>query len=217
MIICARPGCCNFLSPIPKLRKRRFCSCHCGASCRSKPTPETSLKISQRLKGRRLTAEHKLKIGMGNKGVPKPHSEERKREISRQWTGSGNPKWEPDREKLRWRRFMKGKWRGLLRRSLQDRKQKKTGTTAQMLGYTPDELRVCIERLWKPGMTWKNYGRHGWHIDHIRPFSRWPADATPAEVNALSNLQPMWWLDNLRKGSTWNESVECCVSSVEKS
>jgi len=82
-----------------------------------------------------------------------------------------------------------------------------------MLGYTPEQLRVHIEHLWQPGMSWENYGYRGWHIDHIRPITKWPLDAKPADVNALVNLQPMWWLDNLHKGSTWNEQE----TAVEKS
>ncbi len=213
MTTCASPNCHNLLSPNPKFRRRKFCSVRCGAQTRPKPSSEVGAKISLRLTGRTLSSEHKKRIGEGNKGISKPHSEEQKRRYVGQWTGFRNPKWEPDREKLRLRRLLKGKCHGLLKRSLQDRKQKKTGTTAQMLGYTPDKLRVHIERLWKQGMTWENYGRRGWHIDHVRPFSRWPVDAPPTEVNALSNLQPMWWLDNLRKGSTWNEQA----AAVEKS
>jgi hypothetical protein len=49
-------------------------------------------------------------------------------------------------------------------------------------------------------MTWENKGRGGWHIDHIRPVSDFPLDASPSEVNALSNLRPLWEAENLRLG-----------------
>jgi len=34
------------------------------------------------------------------------------------------------------------------------------------IGLDLIELRKYLESLFKPGMTWKNYGRGGWHIDH---------------------------------------------------
>jgi hypothetical protein len=59
-----------------------------------------------------------------------------------------------------------------------------------MLGYSANDLKVHIESLWTPGMTWDNHGE--WHIDHIRPLSSFPQDADVSIVNALANLQPLW-------------------------
>ena len=41
--------------------------------------------------------------------------------------------------------------------------------------------------------------RHGWHIDHVRPVSSFPPGTAPSVISALSNLQPLWAIDNLRK------------------
>lgn len=46
-------------------------------------------------------------------------------------------------------------------------------------------------------MSWDNYGE--WEIDHIRPLTSFDKFATPSEVNALSNLQPLWKEDNIHK------------------
>ena len=50
-------------------------------------------------------------------------------------------------------------------------------------------------------MTWKNYGRNGWHIDHILPCSSF--DLTDPEQRRkcfhYTNLQPLWEIDNIRK------------------
>ena len=46
-------------------------------------------------------------------------------------------------------------------------------------------------------MSWENYGR--WHIDHIIPVSYFNKNEKVCVVNSLSNLQPLWELDNLRK------------------
>jgi len=52
-------------------------------------------------------------------------------------------------------------------------------------------------------MSWDNYGYRGWHIDHIRPCASF--DLTDPEQQRecfhYTNLQPLWWQDNLRKGT----------------
>lgn len=83
---------------------------------------------------------------------------------------------------------------------------KKNGCKWESLaGYTCSDLMKHLEALFQPGMSWENMGE--WHIDHIRPqssFSYATAD-DPAfrECWAMSNLQPLWKLDNLRKGSKY--------------
>ena len=68
------------------------------------------------------------------------------------------------------------------------------------------ELKVYLERLFHPGMTWDNLGRYDknrptWHIDHIKPLSLF--DLTDNEQVKLAchytNLQPLWAEENLRK------------------
>jgi hypothetical protein len=67
--------------------------------------------------------------------------------------------------------------------------------------YTLEELMAHLERQFLPGMTWLNKG--AWHIDHVRPISRFkfekPDDPEFQEAWALSNLRPLWGVDNIRK------------------
>jgi len=90
-----------------------------------------------------------------------------------------------DSIRRRLRHIMNGKSRGVM----------------VILGYSGDELRAHLERLFKPGMTWANYGHVGerWHIDHVRPVSSFVFPDQLAECFALSNLQPLWARDNLAK------------------
>ena len=70
--------------------------------------------------------------------------------------------------------------------------------TAKLLGCTWEEAKAHIEKFFKEGMTWSNYGK--WHIDHIRPVSDFKDDELHL-VNNISNLQPLWAIDNLKKGN----------------
>jgi 5-methylcytosine-specific restriction endonuclease McrA len=52
------------------------------------------------------------------------------------------------------------------------------------------------------GMTWDNYG--DWHIDHIIPISTAKTLDDVMALNNYKNLQPLWWIDNLIKGSKYD-------------
>ena len=71
----------------------------------------------------------------------------------------------------------------------------------KLVNYTREELKWYIERLFKPGMSWDNYGK--WHLDHIVPISFFKyASTDDVEFKycwSLHNLQPLWKKDNLRK------------------
>ena len=76
---------------------------------------------------------------------------------------------------------------------------KKEDTTINLLGYSALELKIHIENKFLDGMSWDNYGK--WHIDHIIPVSKFTKDTPINVVNSLDNLQPLWGIDNLRKGN----------------
>jgi hypothetical protein len=72
-----------------------------------------------------------------------------------------------------------------------------------LVGYSLEDLSRHLEKQFEPGMTWGNYGRYGWHIDHIIPVSLWEfesyADREFKQCWALCNLQPLWAKDNFKK------------------
>lgn len=80
--------------------------------------------------------------------------------------------------------------------------------TLDLLGYTSEELRAHLEGQFRDGMSWENYGIRGWHIDHIRPLASFcyetPDDPEFKKAWALSNLQPLWAVDNWRKHAKWS-------------
>lgn len=70
-----------------------------------------------------------------------------------------------------------------------------------LVGYSTDQLRERLEKQFIDGMTWDNKGE--WHIDHIIPISKFnfekPEDLDFKRCWALSNLQPLWAIDNHKK------------------
>jgi hypothetical protein len=71
----------------------------------------------------------------------------------------------------------------------------------ELLGCTITEAREHIERQFKPGMTWDNWGVFGWHLDHIIPISSFDFTKKEDQYRCFhyTNLQPLWWLDNVMK------------------
>lgn len=78
---------------------------------------------------------------------------------------------------------------------------------SSVLGYTSQELAAHMEAQFLDGMTWANAG--DWHVDHIKPIASFFQEGVtdPAVINDLSNLQPLWAEDNLRKGSKYSASA----------
>jgi len=73
----------------------------------------------------------------------------------------------------------------------------------ELLGYTLGDLILHLEKQFKIGMSWDNYGK--WHIDHIKPIDSFDFisydNVEFKECWSLSNLQPLWALDNMRKSN----------------
>ena len=76
------------------------------------------------------------------------------------------------------------------------------------------EVRAHIEARFIEDMTWDNWGRgwggrREWHLDHVRPLASF--DLTDPAQLALAchytNLQPLWAIDNLKKGAIHGRSL----------
>ncbi len=73
----------------------------------------------------------------------------------------------------------------------------------EILGAPIELVRSHIESQFKPGMTWENHGKHGWHIDHVKPLASF--NLTDKEqvrqAGHYTNLAPLWAYDNWSKGA----------------
>jgi hypothetical protein len=79
----------------------------------------------------------------------------------------------------------------------------KSESTMDLIGCSIPELRLHLEKKFKEGMSWDNHSINGWHIDHIIPCDSFDL-TNPYEQKKCfhySNLQPLWMVDNIRKGA----------------
>ncbi|KKN24453.1 hypothetical protein LCGC14_0894780 [marine sediment metagenome] len=77
----------------------------------------------------------------------------------------------------------------------------KSESTLELLGCKIDVLKKHIERKFTKKMNWNNYGRRGWHIDHIIPCAHFDLSKESEQRKCFhfTNLQPLWAKDNVAK------------------
>jgi hypothetical protein len=76
----------------------------------------------------------------------------------------------------------------------------KNNSTFNIIGCTPEFLKQHIEKQFTAEMNWENYGFFGWHIDHKIPLNNGKTEEDIIKLCYYTNLQPMWWSENLSKG-----------------
>jgi hypothetical protein len=79
--------------------------------------------------------------------------------------------------------------------------KKRFGTVSmsKSIGCTWDEFKKHLESKFQPGMTWENYGKDGWEIDHVVPLCTATCESDLIKLSHYSNLQPLWRKDNVAK------------------
>lgn len=101
---------------------------------------------------------------------------------------------------------VKAKLRASVCHSFKRIKLQKITYTEKLLGCTWQQAKEHLESLFLPGMTWENHGK--WHIDHKIPIKTAATAEEVAKLCHISNLQPLWALDNLLKGCSIDYSAE---------
>lgn len=86
---------------------------------------------------------------------------------------------------------------------LKAKKIGKTSNTKEFVGCDFAHLVSHIESRFKPGMSWENRGM--WHIDHIIPLCLASDEKQLRKLFHYTNLQPLWAVDNLRKGKRMDD------------
>jgi len=76
----------------------------------------------------------------------------------------------------------------------------------KLLDCTAKFFKEHIEKQFTSGMSWENYGRKGWHVDHIIPLHSFNLKDPKEQLKAFhySNCQPLWAEDNMAKRGKLN-------------
>jgi len=86
----------------------------------------------------------------------------------------------------------------------------KSEHSIKLLGCNIEFARKYLEKKFKPGMTWNNWGNgwngkgmKEWHIDHIRPCSNFDLKKLSEQYECFNytNLQPLWAKENWIKNN----------------
>jgi hypothetical protein len=167
----------------------------------------------------------------GKKVAEKKYREKNKKKLSdkhKKWYEENKEKWneyqkkwrEENRDKLRktkrnYERTRKtndplykliSNFRTAIYQVLKENNVEKNGRYFEVLKYSPQQLIDHLESKFTSDMSWDNYGK--WHVDHILPITSFEineiGDDEFMKCWGLSNLQPLWGDENIRKSNTIN-------------
>ena len=87
---------------------------------------------------------------------------------------------------------LKGNLRIRLNKAIKN--NQKSGSAVRDLGCSIEYFKHYIAGKFITGMTWENYGRFGWHLDHIKPLSSFNLENREEFLKAChyTNYQPLW-------------------------
>ena len=77
--------------------------------------------------------------------------------------------------------------------------KRKSVPSKSILGCDWTTFKKYIESKFIENMSWENHGQFGWHLDHIIPLASAKNEEELIKLNHYTNLQPLWWRDNLSK------------------
>lgn len=79
----------------------------------------------------------------------------------------------------------------------------KSGKMIDLIGCTMPFLRTYLESKWKQDMSWDNYGKDGWVMDHIVPCDSFDLTDPIHQRKCFhyTNIQPLWWEENATKSN----------------
>lgn len=96
--------------------------------------------------------------------------------------------------------------------SLRAKKWYKNTEFNKYIGCELSHFKKHIEKRFKKGMTWKNYGK--WEIDHIIPLSSAKTVEQMHKLCHYKNIQPLWKSENRKKHAKKNrEALEELLKS----
>ena len=148
---------------------------------------------------------------------------EKRKLNTRKWKKANPEKWSNNAKRYRRKRVLNGKsreyynkryyndpkfrimanLRARLYMALKRQGLQKTTATIKLCGCSLEKLKQHLESQFTDGMSWNNKG--DWHIDHIKPCAAFDLSDVEEQKKCFhyTNLQPLWALDNMRKGAKY--------------
>ena len=193
----------------PSRQRRKYCSIKCSKESRKFQTSKYYKEYHQKSEVKEVKKENRkkwLKTEKGKKYLEDMNSPEKKR-VYNQTYGATQKGKEANRRGVK--KALKTnptyKMANAVRRRLGEylrlKGLTKTNKTFTIVGCTPAELKIHLEKQFKPGMTWWNHTPKGWHIDHIIPLASAETIEETEKLSHYTNLQPMWAKENMKKGN----------------
>ncbi len=150
-----------------------------------------------------------------------PEFRQKKRDYDKQYV-KANRRQLAEKNKERYAKDIQFKLRtnlnGCIRQKLKQQHSTKDCRTLELIGCSIPFLMDHLEKQFKPKMHWLNNTPKGWHIDHIIPCSSF--DLTNKEEQQkcfhYTNLQPLWWFENLIKNDMSPEEWEKIKHKIPK-
>jgi hypothetical protein len=94
----------------------------------------------------------------------------------------------------------------------------KSQKTLDLIGCSLYEFKNYIESKFQIGMSWLNWTKKGWHLDHKIPCSFF--DLTVPDNQRICfhwyNLQPLWGNENCKKNSKVPENVDEIILIIKQ-
>lgn len=148
-----------------------------------------------RLYAKKHSEENKEWYKLNKEIVSRQHKEyfqrtKHKRNVKRKWLYQNDIVY-------RLRHILRARFHGFLKL----KNLKKQISVIKLVGCSGEQLQKYLEFKFKNGMTWENYGKFGWHIDHIIPLSSTTNQEDMERLCHYTNLQPLWWYENISKGN----------------
>ena len=86
----------------------------------------------------------------------------------------------------------------------------KAAKTAELIDAEIADFKAYLSANWEEGMSWDNYGRDGWHVDHIRPCASFDLTDEEQQLACFNwrNLRPMWASENISKSDNYDPADE---------
>ena len=83
------------------------------------------------------------------------------------------------------------------------KKNLKGGSAVRDLGCSISDFKEYIAKQFEPGMSWENWGKYTWHLDHKKPLASFDLTNREQFLQAChyTNYQPLWAEENYRKNA----------------